>query len=135
MTEHSALDMQVDGSHYKRLKIQPLELAYLIGATPCFTKLAKYTTRDKGDRIINLDKAIHCIRIEHELYVKSQEYMRKTYNIFESPSRIDQANFLIDLFSDDEDIQDALKYMLKQQYHHAIYAVQRLKKRVQDGSE
>lgn len=131
----NALNTQVDGDHYKKQKIQPIELAYLVGGTPCFTKLAKYATRDKGDRLINLDKAIHCIRIEHELYLKSPTYMKKSYPALESSERMDQAIFLIDLFSDDEDVQDALKYMLKQQYHHAIYAIQRLKKRVSNGSD
>ena len=51
----SALDTQIDGGHYKDVKIQPIELAYKLGASPAFCKLAKYLSRDKGDKKINLN--------------------------------------------------------------------------------
>jgi DNA-binding phage protein len=46
----------------KNVKIQPIELAYKLGASPAFCKLAKYISRQKNDKKINLQKAIHCIR-------------------------------------------------------------------------
>ncbi len=63
----SALESQVGGSHYKTLTIQPVQLAYSIGGSPCFCKLTKYITRDKGDRKENLAKALHVIELENEL--------------------------------------------------------------------
>jgi len=64
----SALDIQIDGNHYKTQKIQPIELAYKIGGTPAFCKLAKYITREKGDKKTNLQKAYHCICLEEALF-------------------------------------------------------------------
>lgn len=63
----SALEIQIEGDHYKKLKMQPLELAYLVNGSPCFTKLAKYASRIKFDRLADLKKAIHCIQLEEEL--------------------------------------------------------------------
>lgn len=63
----SALDFQQDGDHYKTLKMQPIELAYKVNGSPCFTKLAKYASRHKIDRLGDLKKAIHCIQLEKEL--------------------------------------------------------------------
>ena len=63
----SALDVQIDGQHYKNVKIQPIELAYTLGASPAFCKLAKYLSREKGDKKINLQKARHCIQLELDL--------------------------------------------------------------------
>lgn len=63
----NALDTQVDGNHYKNQKMQPLELAYRVNGSPCFTKLAKYASRRKLDRLGDLKKAFHCIQLEKEL--------------------------------------------------------------------
>lgn len=63
----SALDRQIGGNHYKEQKMQPMELAYKCMGTPAFCKVAKYCTRNKGDKIENLEKALHCIEIEQEL--------------------------------------------------------------------
>lgn len=63
----SALNFQQDGDHYKTLKMQPLELAYRVNGSPCFTKLAKYASRRKVDRLGDLKKALHCIQLEKEL--------------------------------------------------------------------
>jgi len=81
----SALDIQIDGEHYKNVKIQPIELAYKLGASPAFCKLAKYISRQKNDKKINLQKAIHCIQLEKELdskytpYCLSKEYALINY--------------------------------------------------------
>jgi len=62
-----ALKGQIGGDHYKKLKLQPMELAYLIGGSPCFMNVTKYITRDKGSRIENLQKAYHCVQLESQL--------------------------------------------------------------------
>lgn len=122
-----ALNSQIDGNHYKRLKMQPLELAYIVGGTPCFTKLAKYITRDKGDRMINLDKAIHCIQIEEQIFSKSPCHVVETYPLLGSYTKIDQACLIVDIFSDDEYIRTALKAMLQKDYSLAIASVENLR--------
>lgn len=58
------LTKQVDGNHYTEQLLQPIEAAYLLNATPCWTKLNKYLTRDKGNKLSNLNKALHCIELE-----------------------------------------------------------------------
>ena len=123
----NALNTQVDGDHYKKQKIQPLELAYLIGATPCFTKLAKYITRDKGDKLINLDKAIHCVSIEAEINEKARDHILTRYTSLNNPPIQGQSDMLIDLFSDDENVRLALKYMIRQDYRGAVVAVEAMK--------
>lgn len=130
----NALDIQVDGDHYKKQKMQPIELAYLVGGTPCFTKLAKYITRDKGDRNINLDKAIHCIAIEEEISGKAYDHVAARYPVVAWSSDKGQAFMLIDIFSEDEDIRFALKYMLQRDYTRAIEHVVKFKDRM-NGSD
>lgn len=130
----NALDIQVDGDHYKKQKMQPIELAYLVGGTPCFTKLAKYITRDKGDRNINLDKAIHCIAIEEEISGKAYDHVAARYPVVSWSSDKGQAFMLIDIFSEDEDIRFALKYMLQRDYTRAIEHVVKFKDRM-NGSD
>lgn len=63
----SALDFQIGGNHYTKRSMQPLELAYLINGTPCFTKVAKYLVREKGTHKEDLQKALSCVEIEEEL--------------------------------------------------------------------
>lgn len=63
------LGTQAGGTHYLEMKMQPVELAYPLGGTPCFTKLAKYLTRNKGERIVNLEKALHVIDLERDIGV------------------------------------------------------------------
>jgi hypothetical protein len=123
-----ALKTQVDGDHYKKQKIQPIELAYLIGATPCFTKLAKYMTRDKGDRNINLDKAIHCVNIEKEIHETAMYHILDSYPLLANPARLGQAEMLINIFSEDPFVQAALKAMIRQDYDEAIAEVEALKR-------
>lgn len=84
----SALNFQYDGTHYIKMKMQPLELAYLLGASPCFTKVAKYITRKKGTHLVDLNKALTCIEIEEELTNKGvglwyfEAYLEEDY-VFE----------------------------------------------------
>ena len=71
----NALEQQVGGSHYKDMDMQPAQLAYMVGGSPMFCKLAKYLTRKKGDRNENLNKALHCIALENEMIdLRCQNY-------------------------------------------------------------
>lgn len=58
----SALDMQVGGSHYKNLKIQPMEYSMANKLDACQHTVIKYVTRHetKGGRE-DLEKAKHAI--------------------------------------------------------------------------
>ena len=55
-------DRQVDGDHYQKLAIQPMQYSLLNGLDACQPTVIKYVTRfrDKGG-IKDLEKAKHCI--------------------------------------------------------------------------
>ena len=57
-----ALAEQVDGSHYKNLKIQPIEYAMANKLNACQANIVKYATRykDKGG-IKDLEKIKHYV--------------------------------------------------------------------------
>ena len=63
-------DRQVDGDHYQKLAIQPMQYSMLNNLDACQHTVIKYVTRfrDKGG-IKDLEKAMHCIDmlIEYEL--------------------------------------------------------------------
>jgi len=63
-------DRQVDGNHYQKLVIQPMQYSMLNNLDACQHTVIKYVTRfrDKGG-IKDLEKAKHCIDmlIEYEL--------------------------------------------------------------------
>lgn len=109
----NALDKQVGGDHYKEQKLQPIELAYMVGGTPAFCKLAKYITRNKGDHAENIRKAIHVIELEHEL----RDYVRYYNN--DLPYR-----HLITLFTDDPYFQRALLALYGRRYTNAVNALE-----------
>lgn len=62
-----ATETQVGGSHYKNLRIQPVELTYELGETSGFQNVAKYLTRNKGSNVEDWEKAIHFIKLEEEM--------------------------------------------------------------------
>ena len=68
----SALDTQVAGSHYKTLKIQPVEFIYANGIGYAEGNVIKYLTRwkDKGG-IADLEKAKHYIELLIELETRN----------------------------------------------------------------
>jgi len=46
MAENSkALDTQIDGAHYKNMKIQPIEFCHVNRLPPCQTAVVKYACR------------------------------------------------------------------------------------------
>ena len=58
------MDTQVDGDHYKKLKIQPMEYSMANGLDACQHTVVKYVTRfrDKGGEK-DIDKAIHALQM------------------------------------------------------------------------
>jgi hypothetical protein len=58
----NALETQIDGSHYTKLKIQPMEYSMANGLDACQHTIIKYVTRfrDKNGRV-DLEKAKHVI--------------------------------------------------------------------------
>lgn len=71
----SALDEQVGGNHYTKLKIQPVEYAHANNLGSCEANAISYLTRwrDKGG-IQDLEKAIHTIALLIELEKKQKEF-------------------------------------------------------------
>lgn len=69
----SAMDTQVGGDHYKKLKIQPMEYSMANGLDACQHSVVRYVTRfrDKGG-IQDLEKAKHCIDMLIEFEGKSK---------------------------------------------------------------
>jgi hypothetical protein len=67
----SALNMQVDGNHYKKYKIQPMEYIHANNIPFAEGNAIKYITRwrDKGG-LKDIDKAIHILEMLKELELK-----------------------------------------------------------------
>ena len=121
MEKKSALDIQIDGQHYKNQKIQPIELAYKLGGTPAFCKLAKYLTREKNDKKVNLQKAYHCICLEEDLSVFADIYYIKDHdNFYNERWYVEE---LVEDFSDNEMIRSALIAMYTRDYSSAKQCV------------
>jgi hypothetical protein len=64
----SALDTQVGGGHYNEMGVQPLEATYLnygyVGLEAAvFCKVSKYIQREKDTKVVNINKAIHCLEV------------------------------------------------------------------------
>lgn len=125
-----ALEEQVDGSHYVNMKMQPVELTYALNASPCFCKLAKYLTREKGDKLTNLQKALHCIRLEEELVGRQGKGI--LYNLIRELKEVmfkqddKEATALINEFTDNQQIRYALSSMYTGHYHLAMMDVEEL---------
>jgi hypothetical protein len=60
--KENALDVQVGGSHYKTLEIQPIEFCHKNKLGPCESNIVKYITRwkDKGGKA-DLEKVKHYV--------------------------------------------------------------------------
>lgn len=120
----SALDKQVDGNHHKNQKIQPLELAYMLGETPAFTKLAKYLTRDKNNKFVNIDKARHYISLEKDLKKHVWKYsFTYLHRLYWKTFKKGTIHPLIKEFNKDVNIQYALHYMFLKEYTLANFEV------------
>ena len=67
----SALDVQVDGNHYKELKIQPVEYIHANNIPFLEGNVIKYITRWKSKNgVKDLEKAKHYIELLIELESK-----------------------------------------------------------------
>lgn len=116
----SGLGSQQDGDHYLKMRLQPVQLAYKLYGTPCFCKLAKYLTRDKGDKLTNLKKALHCIKLEQDLIEYADVYFDKLDGLV-SP---DNAKSLIAEFTDNDSYRKALFHLWVGNYECAILTVE-----------
>lgn len=70
-----ALAIQIGGSHYKGMKIQPMEFSIANNLNACQHTAVKYIVRKKGDReqrLQDIDKAIHTLQIYKEMIEKGQ---------------------------------------------------------------
>ena len=67
-------ERQVDGDHYQKLAIQPMQYSLLNGLDACQHTVIKYVTRfrDKGG-IKDLEKAKHCIDMLIEFEMTKQK--------------------------------------------------------------
>jgi hypothetical protein len=72
-TAQSALDVQIGGDHYKKLRIQPMEYSMANNLDACQHTAIKYITRfrDKGG-VADLEKAKHVIDMLIEFEQKSK---------------------------------------------------------------
>jgi len=121
MEKKSALEVQIDGQHYKNQKIQPIELAYKLGGTPAFCKLAKYLTREKNDKKVNLQKAYHWICLEEDLKFWANYHYE--YEMIDHAIIEDNEQLIIDFSNGVYEIQQALFEMYFRDYSKAKYWV------------
>lgn len=108
----NALNKQVAGNHYKDQKIQPIQLAYMLGQTPAFCKVAKYATRIKDDPVQQLKKALHCIELDEEL---------KDFQHLYCKVGLDFAEDMIREFTESYYLRACLLAMHAEDYTSAIY--------------
>ena len=123
MEKKSALEIQIDGQHYKKQKIQPIELAYKLGGTPAFCKLAKYLTREKNDKKVNLQKAYHCVCLEEDL--KNWANYHYEYEMIDDKIIEDNEQMIIDFSDGMYEIEQALYEMFYRNYTKAKFWVNR----------
>lgn len=72
-TGMSALDNQIDGDHYKKMKIQPATFCQLNELNACESNVVKYVCRHRNKNgLVDLMKARHYIELLIEL-----EYLDK----------------------------------------------------------
>ena len=72
----TAIESQVDGDHYNKQGIQPLEatfqnFGYEGLRASIYTKVGKYLTREKGTHRKDIAKAIHCLQMQLEFFDRS----------------------------------------------------------------
>ena len=72
-----ATDRQIDGEHYNKQAIEPLEATFLNFGydglrASIYTKVNKYLTREKGTHRKDITKAIHCLEMQLEFFDRSE---------------------------------------------------------------
>ena len=65
--EKDALETQIGGDHYKKMKIQPIELITKLKLNFIQGNVIKYISRDKNNITEDLNKAIHYCELGIEL--------------------------------------------------------------------
>jgi hypothetical protein len=63
---------QVGGSHYMDMKIQPMEFSMANDLNACQHTAIKYIVRRKGNRLQDIDKAIHTLYIYREMIANGE---------------------------------------------------------------
>ena len=67
----SALEKQTAGSHYKNMKIQPIEYCMANNLNACESFVVKYVSRHRNKNgKEDIEKAIHCLQLLIELEYK-----------------------------------------------------------------
>lgn len=73
----TALNKQVDGSHYQKYKYQPVQYIMDLGMNFALGNAVKYLTRigvDKDKGNIGIDKAIHYVEIFRDYWINQDVY-------------------------------------------------------------
>jgi hypothetical protein len=119
---------QVGGDHYRGLRIQPVELTYMIGGTPAFQNVCKYICRVKegtAKRFEDLEKAKHFVRLEAQMFSElsnTRDHYRNVNNEVLCSS-VDCANIdvFVSQFPEHERgfMYRTLKAMFSRDYHSA----------------
>jgi|TARA_R110000744_G_scaffold80963_1_gene159105 hypothetical protein len=91
----SALDKQIGGDHYKNQGIQPLEATlanygYIGLEAAVSTKVNKYISRNKGDKVENLQKAVHVLQILIEAAEKEPANEPANIGVWHNPKSGDK---------------------------------------------
>lgn len=68
----SPMLQQVGGSHYMDMKIQPIEFSMANDLNACQHTAIKYIVRRKGNRLQDIDKAIHTLHIYREMIANGE---------------------------------------------------------------
>jgi CCR4-NOT transcriptional regulation complex NOT5 subunit len=115
----TALEKQVGGDHYKKVEVQPIQIAYMLGCTPLWVKVCKYITREKEDKIEDFQKAIHCIELENEMIeLRSNKYMAEMVRYEQE----DIKKFAMQ-YEDGEFIDEVLQHVYFGHYKKAAEAI------------
>ena len=82
----NALETQIGGTHYKVLPYQPIELIGLLRMDYFQGCIVKYISRDKNNKIEDLQKAIHYCKLAEEVgvgikYIDSKHSQSLKYEI------------------------------------------------------
>lgn len=135
----SATTFQVDGTHYTKMKIQPMMLASQLNASPCFVKVAKYITRNKDDMFLQLDKAFHVVLLEQELRGDDDFYGMTLdpeghYTMIEVPDVGEKIKAFAGQFLHAEYIHNILRDMFNRDYCEAKQEIRHLRQRYMKGN-
>ena len=118
---NNALETQIGGTHYKVLPYQPIELIGLLRMDYFQGCIVKYISRDKNNKIEDLQKAIHYCELAKEVgvsnkYIDSKHSQSLKYEI----GKYVKMNNLPEICS------SIIFYVLQNQYNIAIDLINRL---------